>query len=149
MRARRRVYRVRDDLKQPLRTGIVRVESWPFPANDAGDLLLRTTAVSLSAQLRDADFLARLGGDEFVALVSHLPAGREQATRVATEIVGRLLTAAGQDLVEGGKRISVSASVGLALFPHDARGGGSLLRLADTSMYRAKQTGRNRFQLAG
>jgi diguanylate cyclase (GGDEF)-like protein/PAS domain S-box-containing protein len=117
--------------------------------HDAGDLLLRTAAVSLSAQLRDADFLARLGGDEFVALISRLPADRVDATRVATEIVERLLSAAGQDLVEGGKRVSVSASVGLALFPHDARGGGSLLRLADTSMYRAKQAGRNRFQLAG
>lgn len=114
--------------------------------HETGDALLRTAAASLRTALRDCDFLARLGGDEFVALIPHLPLDLDHATRAAIEIATRLLTAA---RVDNGQRIPISASIGIALWPHHAQAGGSILRQADASMYQAKQAGRNRFQLAG
>jgi len=117
--------------------------------HQAGDAVLRAAAAGLRSGLRDDDFLARLGGDEFVAIIPGLPPGRDEATKTAVDVVNRLLEAVTQDLVENGQRIPISASIGVALWPHDGHAGGSLLRQADASMYRAKQEGRNRFRLAG
>ncbi len=104
-----------------------------------GDAVLRTAAARLKGSLREADTVARLGGDEFGAL---LPGAGEVTglTRVALMVQDALR----RPISIEGRELAVTASIGVALFPIDARDGDTLLRCADTAMYRAKELGRNR-----
>ncbi len=110
--------------------------------HDAGDELLSCAASSMQDLLRECDTLARLGGDEFVVLlpdISH-PA---DAIRVAERILGQL----GQER-HGGLQAPIAASLGIATYPGDCTSAESLLRCADAAMYRAKNRGGNRLELA-
>ncbi len=107
----------------------------------AGDELLRAVAARLRGVTREADALGRLGGDEFVVISEELSLG------AGPELVAeRMLDVLGPPFEvgpNGGTRISVTASVGIAI----ADGGSAedLLRHADIAMYRAKWEGRNRY----
>jgi diguanylate cyclase (GGDEF)-like protein len=118
-----------------------------------GDQILREVARRLVGSLRSADFVgregattpdevvARLGGDEFTVLLTDLSHG-EDAARVARRIcdeVGRPLQV---DHVE----LSVTASVGIAIFPDNGADPDLLLQHADMAMYAAKQRGRNTYE---
>jgi diguanylate cyclase (GGDEF)-like protein len=109
--------------------------------HDAGDAVLRTCAWRMRHALRGEDTVARLGGDEFIAVVSGLsePA---QAGQVARKILGAL----SQSLEYDGHPLSVSASIGIALFPDDGEDMATLRRCADQAMYAAKRNGRDRFE---
>jgi diguanylate cyclase (GGDEF)-like protein/PAS domain S-box-containing protein len=110
----------------------------------AGDQLLVQVARRLRACVREADTVARLGGDEFVLMLEQ--PGNEDAVRA----VGRKVlaaTAAGTEI--DGQRLSVTASLGIALYPRDGSDFNALLRAADAAMYRAKEKGRNRMQVHG
>ncbi len=111
----------------------------------AGDELLLQVAQRLQAGVRSADTVCRLGGDEFAIALSGL-IHADDAGPLAHMIVqdlSRPFTVAGQD-------VYVSASVGISIFPQDGSDPDTLLRNADTAMYRAKESGRNthRFFLA-
>ena len=106
-----------------------------------GDLLLAEVARRLQACLRSDDLLARLGGDEFVLLLPRL-AQAEDAAGVAA----KLLAALGQPVVVGEHELSVSASIGIALYPADGQDVDTLLKHADIAMYSAKAAGRANFQ---
>ncbi|MDE2455433.1 MAG: EAL domain-containing protein, partial [Burkholderiales bacterium] len=111
-----------------------------------GDAVLQQVAHRLHASVRQADFVGRLGGDEFAVTLTQL--GRpEDAARVARKII----SAVGSPLQIDGHEVSVSASVGIAVWPGDGDGADALLNSADTAMYRAKHAGRNgyRFHQAG
>ncbi|NCA89869.1 MAG: diguanylate cyclase [Gammaproteobacteria bacterium] len=117
------------------------------PINDTwghrvGDLLLRAVAESMKQRLRAADTIGRLGGDEFVVLLTDL-AGPDGALRVAEE----LRQALAQPFVIEGHALSISASIGIALYPDHGANAEDLTRHADAAMYRAKQGGRNRLDL--
>lgn len=102
--------------------------------HDAGDQLLRTVAARLLRARRGLadDFdLFRLGGDEFAGILRKPDVGRELAERIVTLVHVPVLI--------DGVRIDQRLSIGSAEFPSDATDGGDLMRLADTSMYRAKQ----------
>ena len=86
--------------------------------------------------------MARLGGDEFTIILSELR-HPEDAVHVAQKI----LEAVQQPLTIAGMPIDVSASIGIALYPDDGDDAESLLRNADSAMYRAKEAGRNTYQL--
>jgi diguanylate cyclase (GGDEF)-like protein len=103
-----------------------------------GDLLLRAVADRLQACVRDVDSVSRLGGDEFVVLLVDLQES-EQASRVAERIVKVM----GEPFELDGQVASVGASVGIALTPMDANSAVTLLKRADTALYRAKQEGKN------
>lgn len=105
----------------------------------AGDVLIGRVADRLASHLRPSDVVARLGGDEFLLLLTELE-GVEQAQ----EVVGRLLDALREPFEVRGESLFVTASVGLASFPHHGRDYGTLLRRADAAMYVAKGEGRNR-----
>ena len=105
----------------------------------AGDELLREMARRLTALLRDTDTVSRLGGDEFVILLGNLDS-RDQAA----EVGGKLLEAAVAPCHIGERTVSVSVSLGVAVYPDDGEDGDTLMRLADAAMYRAKRDGRNR-----
>ncbi len=118
------------------------------PVNDryghpAGDELLVQVAKRLRAQLREADTVARLGGDEFALLLTEL--GDVQSGKQALD---RLLTALKTPFeLRHGRTVSISASIGVTLFPNDSADAENLLRHADQAMYLAKQGGRNRYLL--
>jgi len=109
----------------------------------AGDRLLIEVANRLSGSVRGGDTVARLGGDEFVILLSDLVDDNE--CRVALE---RLLqTVSAPYVVTDSEQASISASIGVTLYPGDPVDADTLVRHADHAMYAAKQAGKNRYQL--
>ncbi|HUP50143.1 MAG TPA: EAL domain-containing protein [Thermoanaerobaculia bacterium] len=108
----------------------------------AGDELLRATAGRLSVALREEDTVARLGGDEFLFLLTGV-ADVEDAARVGQKILDQFNT----PFQVMGHELHVSASIGISMFPMDGTDGETLIRNADTALYRAKEQGRNRCQL--
>jgi diguanylate cyclase (GGDEF)-like protein/PAS domain S-box-containing protein len=108
----------------------------------AGDELLLEMARRLRECVRDDDTVARLGGDEFTIILSDLR-HPEDAVGVAQKI----LDSVQEPLDINGTPIVVSASIGIALYPEDGLDPESLLRNADSAMYRAKEEGRNTYQL--
>lgn len=105
-----------------------------------GDQLLSGVARRFTACLRESDFLARLGGDEFVVLLPHLDQPEDAA------VVARKLIAALQaPLPIEGHELTVSTSIGIALFPDDGEDVSTLLKHADVAMYCAKDQGRNAY----
>jgi diguanylate cyclase (GGDEF)-like protein/PAS domain S-box-containing protein len=108
----------------------------------AGDALLTELARRLRQGLREGDTAARLGGDEFVLLLT----GLHDATE-CDQVLTRLLRAVAEPFELRGGVCSVSASVGVAVFPDDGSDPDLLLRHADHAMYRAKQSGKNQFAL--
>jgi diguanylate cyclase (GGDEF)-like protein len=104
-----------------------------------GDLVLRKVASVLTGALRKADVLARFGGEEFVVV---LP----QATdRGALESAERLRESVERSAIHpGGPRKHVTVSIGVAMFPDDAKTAEELLKTADAALYDAKRSGRNR-----
>ena len=106
----------------------------------AGDQVLNGLAALLRARLRDSDLLARLGGDEFAILLPHTSG--EQASTVAEQLLAAIR---GQTMAIEGRPVTVSASIGVALFPDDGHSVEEVLAGADAAMYRAKAAGGNRF----
>ena len=102
-----------------------------------GDALLRTLAEVLRGLIRDSDTLCRPGGDEFVILLPDLDSP-EDAAAIADKIMRHLR----QPLAVLGRSISTSLSLGLAVAPGDGSAFETLLRNAETAMYKAKQDGR-------
>jgi diguanylate cyclase (GGDEF)-like protein/PAS domain S-box-containing protein len=106
-----------------------------------GDRLLKEAASRLRLCLRGGDTVARFGGDEFGAVLAELGAGGD-AGLVAQKIIETLERPFDLD----GNDTYVTASVGIAVFPADGEEAGTLIRNADTAMYRAKELGRNTYQ---
>ena len=109
--------------------------------HEYGDELLTQVAKRLSQCVRESDTIARFGGDEFVILLHNIISERE-ASLVAEKIIKRL----SEPFTLAGREIIIGASIGLTMFPGESDDPDTLLRNADLAMYRAKQTGRNRFQ---
>ena len=107
-----------------------------------GDALLMEVAHRIKRAIRDSDTVSRLGGDEFTVILPELqdPA---QSLRVAEEILKQL--AQPFYFVNHDDGHHISASIGIALYPQDARDLPSLLKCADKAMYAAKGEGRNRY----
>jgi diguanylate cyclase (GGDEF)-like protein len=108
----------------------------------AGDELLLEMAHRLRDCVREDDTVARLGGDEFTIILSDLR-HPEDALGVAQKI----LETVQKPMSIGATPIATSASIGIALYPVDGADAESLLRNADSAMYRAKEAGRNTYQL--
>lgn len=105
-----------------------------------GDELLCQVALRLDAAVRRVDTLARLGGDEFILA---LPATH---TSGAADVARRLLEAFIQPFEVGGHELTITPSLGISLYPRDGLDLETLLKNADTAMYKAKEQGRNAFQ---
>ncbi len=106
------------------------------------DALLVEIAQRLRSCVRQTDTVARFGGDEFTIILPdlHQP---EDAARVAEKILESVVEPA----AVGGATIEISVSVGVAVYPYDGTDSDTLLRNADKAMYRAKEAGRNTYQL--
>ncbi len=107
-----------------------------------GDLVLRGVAERLSASLEEGDTLARLGGDEFVILLPQINRA-DRAVRVAQ----RILDAIKPPFYFEQNELHITMSIGITLYPYDGEDADTLLRNADTALYRAKEQGRNNYQL--
>lgn len=107
-----------------------------------GDELLKSVADRLRDAVHADDTVSRQGGDEFVVILN----GVADAQQVAHFVERRLLPAILKTHDAGGIAIHISCSVGIAIYPDDARDPDELMRNADAAMYSAKMQGRNNFQ---
>ena len=108
----------------------------------AGDQLLKIVAKRLTACLRGGDTVARLGGDEFVMLLEEI-----EDVNDVIEVVQRIQESLKAPALIDGNEIVVSTSIGIALNAADYTQPDQLLRDADTAMYRAKEKGRDRYEI--
>src|SRR4051794_13820420 len=106
-----------------------------------GDQIIKGVADRLVQKLRKSDTVARLGGDEFMVLLLGTT-GAEAAARVAQ----KLLDVLRPPLQVDGHELTTSASIGIALFPHDGDDADTLIKNADNALSRAKEQGRNHYQ---
>jgi diguanylate cyclase (GGDEF)-like protein/PAS domain S-box-containing protein len=107
-----------------------------------GDRLLQEVGLRLRGSLREGDTVSRLGGDEFTLLLPGI--GRAvDAAKVAEKILETLR----EPIRVEGHDLFVTASIGIALYPEDGAGAEALVKNADTAMYRAKEQGRDNYQL--
>lgn len=110
--------------------------------HDIGDLLLKKVAERLVACVgRETDTVARIGGDEFVVLLTRIE-HKPDAEVVAQKIIDTL----SQTMDIEQHVITISASIGIAIFPDQANDALSLMKNADSAMYQAKNQGRNCYQ---
>ncbi|VAW65834.1 Sensory box/GGDEF family protein [hydrothermal vent metagenome] len=107
----------------------------------AGDQLLNTVSERLRHVLRKSDTVARLGGDEFTVIIEGLQEA-EWVITVANNILETLL----EPVKINSQEVHISGSIGIALYPQDGENFGTLLKHADTAMYKAKDKGRHTFQ---
>ncbi|MHA7879613.1 MAG: bifunctional diguanylate cyclase/phosphodiesterase [Saccharospirillum sp.] len=111
--------------------------------HDMGDQLLARIAQNMKAALRTEDILARLGGDEFVVVFTVT-----DDEPVLQTVLDRLLDAAAKPVNVSGYTLTVSASLGVTLYPQtEAQDADQLMRQADQAMYQAKLSGKNRYKV--
>lgn len=104
-----------------------------------GDLLLREVASRLHALLREQDTLSRQSGDDFVLVMP----GADQ--NEAALMVTRLMSELSRPILLGNRELIITASVGIAVYPHDGDSLTSLLICSEAAMYRVKDEGRNSY----
>ena len=123
----------------------------------AGDILLQHAAARLREGLRPSDVvsrpmgvgsvrkdefeLARLGGDEFTALILNIEQPEDAAV-----VANRIGISMRKPFIVEERAVTVTTSIGIAIYPDDGGDGATLLKHADTAMYHAKQTGRDNAQ---
>ena len=106
-----------------------------------GDLLLQETAQRLRDCVREQDTVTRLGGDEFTILLEDL-----EDSRFASTVAQKIITALAEKFMLQGHEVFVTCSVGISIFPNDGDDITTLLKNADSALYRAKEQGRNNYQ---
>ncbi len=106
-----------------------------------GDLVLKEVAERLKKAVRKVDIVARLGGDEFVLLINEVHSAQNIA-----KVANKILETIRPNMNIQDHNLHVTASMGIAMFADDGQDIYSLLKNADTALYRAKDAGRNRYQ---
>ncbi len=107
-----------------------------------GDTLLKSAAERVRRCVREGDTVARFGGDEFTLLIPRIEKV-EDAAKIANKIIETLKI----PFQVGGLDLFITTSIGVAIFPPDGSDPETLVRNADTAMYRAKDQGRDNYQL--
>jgi len=105
--------------------------------HDAGDELLKVIAERIRGATRANDVVARFGGDEFCILIAldNIEEARQMAQRIMTKMKDPIALA--------GRRMVMSTSIGISVFPHDGETCDELLKNADLALYQSKGNGRN------
>ncbi|HHJ34282.1 MAG TPA: GGDEF domain-containing response regulator [Gammaproteobacteria bacterium] len=109
--------------------------------HDAGDKLIKAVGQLISRSLRRADTIARLGGDEFAVIIEGIDSPED-----AISIADNLTTILEHNVRLDDQETYTSASIGIAVYPDDGKDARTLLKNADTAMFRAKESGRHCFQ---
>lgn len=110
--------------------------------HEVGDLLLRAVSDRLTATVREADTLSRLGGDEFAIILSDISAVGD-----APKVAGKILAELAAPFHVKDRLLLITVSIGISLYPKDGADPDELVKHADAAMYRAKEQGRNNYQL--
>jgi diguanylate cyclase len=110
--------------------------------HSAGDALLEHVARRLNEVVRDGDFVARISGDEFVIIARNL----DKASTVRV-IAQRIMASLSAPFEVVGQTLGVTVSIGSSLFPGDADDAETLIRHADSAMYKVKKRGKNGFEV--
>jgi diguanylate cyclase (GGDEF)-like protein len=110
----------------------------------AGDRLLREVARRITGCLRASDTVGRFGGDEFVIVLDEVR-GRDDAATAAAKIVAAVRP---EIDIEAG-RVTISVSIGIAIYPEHGREPDQVLAAADKALYEVKQAGRNGYRFSG
>jgi len=111
--------------------------------HDAGDTLLGMVAARLLAAVRQEDTVARLGGDEFVIALWGLSRAND-----AAKLASKVIQAVSQPYSIQGRGVSISASVGVGIYPTHGEEVETLMKSADLALYEAKSTGKNVYRVA-
>ncbi len=106
-----------------------------------GDQLLQSVAGRLSACVRTTDTVCRQGGDEFVILLAEIEQPHD-----ATLVAEKLLSALAEPQRIGENELHVTLSIGISVYPDDGMDAETMMQNADTAMYHAKASGRNKYQ---
>jgi diguanylate cyclase (GGDEF)-like protein/PAS domain S-box-containing protein len=109
--------------------------------HEAGDQVLKTVSMRLTAMIRASDTLARIGGDEFVLVMQET-----KRTEDATAIAQKILDSFAEPLLIDGHPVHLSTSIGIATYPKDAEDMEALIKKSDAAMYYSKGHGRNQFK---
>ncbi|MEH6466906.1 MAG: EAL domain-containing protein [Porticoccus sp.] len=107
--------------------------------HDAGDLLLKIIARRLESTCRDIDFVARLSGDEFCILIEEVDGD------YAANVAQRCLEVISQPIELSARKLTPACSIGIAHYPDDGEDLSTLIKTADTSLYAAKERGKNQY----
>ena len=110
--------------------------------HSVGDRLIREVAVRLRSCLREGDTVARLGGDEFTLLLPDVGQAVD-----AAKVAKKVLDVVRMPFELDGRELFVTSSLGISLYPDDGRDAETLVKNADAAMYRAKEQGRDLYQL--
>jgi diguanylate cyclase (GGDEF)-like protein len=110
--------------------------------HSVGDELLRQVAQRIEKSVRGVDTVARFGGDEFTLIIQNL-----REPEAAATVARKILETLRAPFYSGGHELFIATSIGISTYPTDGRDLESLLKNADTAMYRAKEQGRDNFQL--
>ena len=110
--------------------------------HDVGDRVLRDIAGRLRRCVRDEDTVARIGGDEFIMVLEEID-GELGADRVARRVLDNF----SRPFSVGGHEFQLGASIGVTVFPDDGQDVETLIKNADMAMYRAKERGKNNYQM--
>ncbi len=119
------------------------------PVNDSlghkcGDQLLQTVARRIRQSVREGDTIARLGGDEFAVILEHLSRPRDAGVTAT-----KLLRALARPFLLEGHKASITASIGITVYPLDGDDVETLVKRADGAMYRAKSERTNDYRFWG
>lgn len=106
-----------------------------------GDLLLQKVAKRLKNSIRRHDTLARIGGDEFIILLEAID--KSEAIGLTVQ---KISSAFDKSFLVKDNELSITASIGVAIYPPDGEDAETLIRNSDTAMFRAKELGRNNYQ---
>lgn len=109
--------------------------------HDAGDCILQEAAKRMRKEIREDDTVARLGGDEFVLILTDIE--NNDACALALQ---RVLDSLSKPYMNNNQQItSITASIGVSIYPNDKVHSDALLRHADIAMYKSKNSGKNKF----
>lgn len=113
--------------------------------SEVGDQLIRGIGERLSSVVRGSDVLGRYAEDEFIMLLSEM-ADQDEATVITATVIKRLYQKMKKPFVVGDQNITVEVSVGVSLYPLDAKNGEQMFEHATVALKRAKDTGRGTAQ---
>jgi len=109
--------------------------------HSVGDVLLKEVAARLGKQLREVDTICRTGGDEFVVVLPEIKRSAD-----AANVAQKIIENQSQPVRIDERELTVTPSIGIAVFPEDGRDAETLIRNADAAMYHAKESGRSNYQ---